>query len=77
MANNFEQQAVGRVTGDEGCATATAFDSECAVVEPEAAHDGLAGGGVAAEALLDEQGPDIFFKELRAIFLRDEREDGE
>ena len=32
---------------------------------------------MAAETLLDEQGPDIFFKELSTIILRDEREDGD
>jgi hypothetical protein len=62
VADGFDEAAVVGVAGDDGGAGVTAAEEGVAVIEGETAFD-LGGGGVAVEAVLDEEGADAGFEE--------------
>ena len=66
VADGFDETAVVGVAGDDGGAGVTAAEEGVAMIEGEAAFE-FGGGGVAVEAVLDEEGADAGFEEGEVV----------
>src|SRR6185436_17616252 len=70
-ADRLDEEAVIGIAGDDGRgAGLAALQGALPGVEPEAGLDLLGVRGMAAVALVDEDGPDLLLEELKAVGVR-------
>ena len=67
VADGFDEEALVRLTGDDGGAGVAAFERAGAGVEEEAAFEFLRAGAVALVATLGQQGADALLEELGVL----------